>query len=45
MKAKDIKQANIQRYRQALTIKAGEAGRGAIVKMLEKVINSLELII
>ena len=42
MKAKDIKQANIQRYRKALTIKAGEAGRGAIVKMLEKVTKMYE---
>ena len=42
MKAKDIKQANIQRYRQALTIKAGKAGQGAIVKMLEKVTKMYE---
>jgi len=35
--AKKMKQDNIARYKKALTMKAGEAGRGAIVKMLEKV--------
>jgi len=32
--AKQTKEQNIQRYRKALQIKAGEAGKGAIVKML-----------
>ena len=35
MKAKDVKQANITRYRKALQIKAGKAGKGPIIKMLE----------
>ena len=35
MDAKKMKQDNIARYRKALTIKAGEAGKGPIIKLLE----------
>ena len=36
MDARKMKQDNMLRYRKALQIKAGEAGKGAIVKMLEE---------
>ena len=35
MDAKKVKQDNITRYRKALQIKAGKAGKGPIIKMLE----------
>ena len=42
MDAKKVKQDNIARYRKALTIKAGKAGKGAIVKMLEQITKMYE---
>ena len=35
MDAKKVKQDNLQRYRKALQIKAGKAGKGPIIKILE----------
>ena len=42
MDAKKMKQSNVSRYRKALTIKAGKAGKGAIVTMLEKITKMYE---
>ena len=42
MSAKKMKQDNMPRYRKALQIKAGKAGKGAIVKMLEEATKMYE---